>query len=319
MKKDDKKKKKVIPFVFNFENEVVQIDEGNYVIDTKDNKVWLKNKDKLIEDAFTKSFGDVLKIVCEKDEETGDVAFIFVPKNPKEEAITLVLDREGHIVEYHNPNVKKLGKGFLEDNDTLKVFECKSVEEIGDNFLRGNKTALEELDMPRIKKLGNNALENNESLECDLGELELPVEEMGNACFKSNTKFMSVRLGSLKKCGNDCFVNCNAREVVIGNLHDRNIEIGDNFFQNNKDAENITIYASKIGAYCFEKNKQAFNVKLPSLKYAQIGLLYNAEKIERIDVPKLERIDCNCFGGEDFAANYLAREQIAENTSKNKK
>ena len=149
-------------------------------------------------DTFVESIGkldkDEDKIIVSLDKETGNRTIRI------KDDIFININRKHELVEYSNPHITRLKRGFLEDCDTievlnvpnvknieglclvhaisLKVVNFESVEKIGISCLRFNDN-IKKLVIPKVTEIDSNFMSENYVAEC----IYLPKLERANAFF----------------------------------------------------------------------------------------------------------------------------------------
>ena len=220
------------------ENGVKQYDKSkyllveNYLFDLVNNKVENLNKNKI--DGFVDSIGAISKMQISLNEEKNRVIEIYPTVGEK---IKIVVNKLNQIISYANSNV----------------------QEIGDNFLRYNKTC-EEIYLPNVKSIGNSFLFNNENLKNIYCE---NVENIGSDFVVLSNKLEEINFPKLKNISN-CFLTCNR---ILKKANIPNIEtIGDNFLSENRELSEL--YLPKV--YKIKNEFLSNNNKLQSLSFENL-------------------------------------------------
>lgn len=163
-------------------------------------------------DSFPRTLGKIETMSVKKGENKTKIITV-APYNMQD--VVIVIDKHNAIIEYHNPNIKKLPNNFMRYNSSLKVLDLPNVVEIGDNCLRENSCALK-INLPKVKKIGNRFLLYNFTLE----SLDLPnVTIIGNKFLFNNEKLHTFNAPKLKHIGEDfMFGNHNLTELNLPSL-----------------------------------------------------------------------------------------------------
>ena len=211
-----------------------------------------------------------------------------------------VVVQNGVITELTLPNVKEIGKYFLEWNEELKVANFPKLETTGDHFLSSNKE-LKVLNSPNLKTAGNNFLTSNRTLE----SLDLPnLKTTGHHFLRFNEVLESADLPKLKTTGDDFLERNEALKV----LNSPNLKtMGEYFLRNNKK---LTVAnfpkLETIGKGFLYKNNSLISLNAPKVKQFGYGFLELNKVLQTLNMPCVENFDCD----NSYIKKLWARTQL---------
>lgn len=210
-----------------------------YVIDLVSKKIFLY--DETLKDSFVDEFIDITHIDVRKDKDTGTKTIeVFYDKGKQ---ATIIIDKDGKIIEYHNHYLTNANSGFMWNSKYLRVLDTPNLEFAGNGFLRFNECLIE-LHLNKLKSLGNVSLRHNRVLKI----------------FKAN---------SLEIIGNDCFYYNDSMEIVY--LPSARI-IGKGFCYCNKTTKILyALSLESVGLYFFKCNNAFEKVYIPNSIIEHIG------------------------------------------------
>lgn len=216
-------------------------------------------------DSFPRALGNIEMMSIKKGENKTKIITV-TPYKMKD--VVIVIDKHNAIIEYHNPNIKKLPNNFMRYNHSLEVLDLPNAVEIGDNCLHANNCALK-INLPKVKKIGYGFLFSNFAIE----SLDLPsVTKISDKFLFSNEKLHTFNSPKLKYVGED-FMLCNH---YLTQLYLPSLE-----YMNDS-------------ALCY--NSKLKNIHLPRLKRINGVVFQNLTNSAKIYAPKCKNIERNISG-----------------------
>ena len=282
-------------YKYNYEIDNVYYCPGNVVVDNFQVFAYPKEKYLVVDyfiidlvnksfitktnDSFPKSIGKIknINIINRVEEKT-------ITITPEEgEDIILELDKFQRITGLKNNNVREIGDNFLRYNKTLNKLSLKQVETIGDSFLFENEK-VRELNLENLVKLGKDFM-----FKGQVRNIELPmVLEIGDNFMWENMNLKEILLPEVKKLGKEfLYTNYGLEDIYMPKV----LEIGDNFLsQNNVLRKLILPEILKVGnRFCFH-GKNVEELYVPKLvKIGDYFLTYN-QGISELSLPQVKEI-----------------------------
>ena len=307
--------------IVEYDGKIVRYDKSkyvlmeNYLVDLVTKKII--NLDTKRMDSFIKSIGPIKSIHISLDANKNRVISID-PFFGKE--IKIVTDKANQIIEYSNPNLKRVGDEFLYWNEKLTKLDVPNLEEVGDWFLFSNRS-LNDANMPSLKIVKDSFLVNNGSLK----KLDLPqLKDVGNDFLHCNTVLSEINIPSLESVEDGfLFHNQNVQSIHSPNLKrvggtflawnnrikkldlPNLTEVGYWFCKNNTCIAELNLpNLSVVGNNFMHSNQALQKLSLPSLKIVESNFLSQNRNIQEIYLPNLERV------GAGFLCNNTHIEKI---------
>ena len=242
-----------------------------------------------IHDSFVASFGKILSVSVERDENKNKVVR-FKVKNGEDVLVTL--NKYNQIIKLDNKNVVEIGDNFLYCNNAMQEINLPAVETISKGFL-GDNTSLNKLYLPSVRIIRDCFLYCNNSLT----ELNLPCLTDVQDCFLvDNDSITKVNLPQLVYVGND-FISGKSIEEFNAPLL---AEVGNCFLEKNTALKKLCLPSLSTVGYSFlSKNRELEELYLPSLTIAGNNFLTNNEELKTLDLPLLEKVDYGFFHYND--------------------
>ena len=211
-----------------------------------------------------------------------------------------VVVQNGVITELILPNVKEIGKYFLDKNQALESLNLPHLKHTGDYFLSSNKE-LKVLHSPKLETTGNYFLCSNKALQV----LNLPeLKTTGDYFLRFNEVLESADLPKLKTTG-DYFLE---RNEALKVLNSSNLKtIGEYFLRNNKK---LTVAnfpkLETMGTGFLYKNNSLKSLNAPKVKQFGYGFLELNEVLQTLNMPCVENFDCD----NSYIRKLWARTQL---------
>ena len=242
-----------------------------------------------IYDSFVASFGKILSVSVERDENKNKVVR-FKVKNGEDVLVTL--NKYNQIIKLDNKNVVEIGDNFLYCNNAIQEINLPAVETISKRFL-GDNTSLNKLYLPSVRIIRDCFLYCNNSLT----ELNLPCLTDVQDCFLvDNDSITKVNLPQLVYVGNN-FISGKSIEEFNAPLL---AEVGNCFLENNTALKKLCLPSLSTVGYSFlSKNRELEELYLPSLTIAGNNFLNYNEELKTLDLPLLEKVDYGFFHYND--------------------
>ena len=295
-----------------------------FILDLKQKRIIVH--DLYIRDSLLNHINSIVNRIDIKKE--GNNKRIIIKTNAQYD-ITIVVDKNGNIIEYEDENIEELGTNFLMCNTKLNKISIPNVKIIGDNFLRSN-TELTEIYLPNVTRIGNFFLKENKKivtinienvreignwglyhndglLELNLPNakkigsgfmyynrfltnIELPVVEEIEGCFLYlNNSLKQISLPNVKKIRNE-FLSSN--EILSDVYLPNVISIGSKFLSDNTQLKSLSLpKVTKIGEDFLYKNIGIETVYLPKAKTIGNCFLFKNKKLSTISLPEVEHIE----------------------------
>lgn len=184
-------------------------------------------------DTFVKSIGEI-KSINVTHNENKDKIILITPTNG--ETVEIVINPNGQMVSYCNPNMIKVENSFLSDNHYLEHIDLPNATTIGDSFLYYN-TGLKSLNLPKVESIGSCFLNHSANLKnvefpnlktigdyglmCSrlIENIDLPkLESAGIWFLHSNSKLKNINMPNIKKIGAGFITTHQNKKEIIKEL-----------------------------------------------------------------------------------------------------
>ena len=197
--------------------EVKRFDKSRYlvldhfIIDFKDKKIILYDKNLEYKEDFQNIFKEIIKIEVINNNETKSI-YITSSNN---ELLELTLDKDNKIIGLTTKNIKTIGNNFLRNSLFVKEINLSDTVSIGKHFMSEN-LYLRSIIAPLLMEVDSYFLQSNKSLEV----LSLPsLINVGDQFLLENQVLSKLDLPNLEKAGDSFLMqNSSLKEVDLPNL-----------------------------------------------------------------------------------------------------
>ena len=197
--------------------EVKRFDKSRYlvldhfIIDFKDKKIILYDKNLEYKEDFQNIFKEIIKIEVINNNETKSI-YITSSNN---ELLELTLDKDNKIIGLTTKNIKTIGNNFLRNSLFVEKINLSDTTSIGKHFMSEN-LYLRSLKAPLLMQVDSYFLQSNKSLEV----LSLPsLVDVGDQFLLENQALSKLDLPNLEKAGDSFLMqNSSLKEVDLPNL-----------------------------------------------------------------------------------------------------
>lgn len=244
-----------------------------FIIDIPNRRIF--TYDEKINDCFKDIYDNFEKIEIEKN---GDNKILHITY--KDKTVEIGINKNSQIISLKDNKIDQIGDNFLKLNKTIGELELDNVKKIGHLFLLCNK-CLENINLPSVIEIGTYFLNDNMlAKNFEAPNLEIVLE---NFLYQNqNLKYINVK--KLKKVG-DYFLtnNLDLREFCATYLE----EVGTHFLSENRNLEIIDLPSLKVaGSFCLTEVQKIKSICFENLVNVGYGFMQFSKNLENINLPK---------------------------------
>ncbi len=248
-----------------------------FILDLVNKKIRVYDNE--MEDSFPSTLTNIHKIEVKRKEENKEIK-ITLQDNSE---VIIILNKDNQIIKFENQNLKEAQDYFLSFVPSLEEFNVPNLEKVGKCFLMDNN--IKKIYLPKLQRVGWGFLHDNFSLE----ELDLPsLEEVSDDFLYFNQTIHKLNLPKLQKVGN-CFLYYNTalEELLLPEL----LEAQDDFLYTNNALKEIRLpKLQRVGRYFLYRGTSLKKLSLPSLREVWGNFLDGDTSLEELDLPLLEEV-----------------------------
>ncbi len=283
-----------IPKKMNKERYVVL---DNFVLDLQLKKIVFGRRN---DDSFASTIENATMIEVRKNGNNRKIIF----KNTKED-IVVEINNHGQIVGYINNNINEIGDGFLRKNKTLEYLELNNVTKIGNDFLINNKS-LKNIKMEKVENIGNNFLCD---LKCGIEIINFPLlVNVGKKFLYSIDTISYINLPKLV-CLSKHFMHAGKNKINFMNIENCK-QIDDLvlvYSYVNLDESNFNNVEVVGNSFLMFSRYESKSLNMPNVKEIGDDVLAYEYDLKYVNIPRCRKV------GKQFLKNSVNLKKVVIN------